>query len=162
MQPFLKIISQFTQLERAIIDASSIIYTEKAGFLNILCDVLNIYSLPEIITEAGNPKIRVQLIHSHTNNKSNDEKLIQTAIDMRLPLISEDRQCLMRMKREKLDYYNALMMLNYLYFRQLISVQEYIDYNTQMRSFARYSKEVWEFGHAVYKAICEGVDVPLC
>lgn len=161
MQPPLKIISQFTRLERAIIDASSIIYAEKAGFLNILCDALNIYCLPEILTEAGNPIIRVKLIHSHTNHKSNDEKLIQTAIEMQFPLISEDKKCLMRMKREKLDYYNALMVLNYLYFRQLINEQEYFDYHTQMQSFARYTKEVWEFGHAVYKAICEGVDVPL-
>ncbi len=161
MQPYRKIISQFAQLENAIIDTSSIIYAGKAGFLEKLCDSLILYCLPEILNEAGTPEIPVKLIHSSQNHKSNDEKLIQTAIKMKLPLISEDRQCLMRMKREKLDYYNTLMMLNYLYFRQQVNKQEYFSHHSQMHSFARYSEEVWEFGHSVYKAICEKTTIPL-
>lgn len=43
--------SQFNQLDKALIDASSIIYANKADFLKMLSTTVKLFSIQEILSE---------------------------------------------------------------------------------------------------------------
>ena len=150
-----QVLSQFQTLSRAVIDASSIIYMHKAGFFAELADTINLYSPPEIVAETGYAHLYISPVACPTNPLSNDKKLITSALKLRWPVVSEDRNILLHMQRSKLPYYNTLMMLNFLLFRKRIDLKSHAMYFKRLKKYAWYSPQVWEFGKNIYNAIAD-------
>lgn len=148
----------FDTLREAFIDASSLIYMRKVGFLQQLQESLSLYSVPEVLQEAGVPKEGFYLALCREENLSNDRKLLHCALERGLPLISEDKALLMKAKRAGLLYYNSLMMLNFLFFKQTIDSKEYKRYCLSLRRYARYSEDIWSYGEKVYQRIKGALD----
>ena len=57
-----KVLDGFHALKEAAIDASSIIYMHKAGFLDTLGRAIDLHSPPEIIAEAGYRDLHIKPI----------------------------------------------------------------------------------------------------
>jgi hypothetical protein len=148
---------QFENLQEALIDASSIIYMSKASFLGNVQETLRLYTLPEILDEVGLENMNLPLVESQQSEMSNDHKLLACAVERRWPLISEDRTLLVQAEQAGLDYYNALMMLNFLLFKRQIDSEQYQQQYESLRKVARYSQEIWEFGEDVYRLITTGI-----
>ena len=144
---------QFTQLQAACIDASSLIYCSKAGLFDLLQQAFRLYTLPEIIAETGFQHLNLTLVRSPHREQSTDQKLLFCAIQQRLPLISEDKQLLKQAEQRGLCYYNTLMMLNFLLYKRLVTQEEYHTYLDKLRSIARYSPAIWQYGAQVYELI---------
>jgi len=149
-----KILWAFERLENALIDTSSILYVQKAGYFGILSTTIQLYSIPEVISETKTQVAGVTLIHSSgPPDLSTDQKLISCALENKLAMISEDKSILRAMNRAEAPYYNALMMLNFLLFSQRIDGDSYHCYFNALKNNARYSKTVWGFGRDIYTAI---------
>ena len=134
-----RVLSEFQTLSRALIDASSIIYMHKVGFLTELANTVNLYSPPEIIAETGFHDLNITPVACTLNSLSNDQKLITAALELRRPVISEDKNILLHMRRANLPYFNSLMMLNFLLFRNRIDPKNHAMYFERLKECAWYS-----------------------
>jgi hypothetical protein len=150
-----EIFSRFNQLNKALIDASSIIYTDRADFLEILATSIRLLSISEILSETGPVSESIKPLIYNATSSSNDQKLISCALDLGLPVISEDKKILMAMKRANRPFFNSLMMLNFLLYHRRIENQQYVEYRMALEKFARYSDEVWKYGAKIQAAINE-------
>ena len=149
------IFSQFNQLDKALIDASSIIYANKANFLEMLTGTLQLFSIHEILIEVGSISDSITPLAHIEKSLSNDQKLVACALHFGLPVISEDKKILMAMKSARKPYFNSLMMLNFLLYRQMIDNLQYARYHLALKQFARYSDEIWKYGAKINAAIKE-------
>ncbi len=153
------ILLAFSRLKQALIDTSSIIYTQKADYLTVLGKTIQLYSIPEVITEIKTEAVGVRIIrHPGSTSLSTDRKLVSCALKNRMAVISEDRGILKAMQRAEAPYYNALMMLNFLLYSQRIDDDGYQNYLDALRRIARYSNEVWEFGRQLHAAVKSKID----
>jgi len=144
----------FEQLKKALIDTSSIIYSQKAGFFSILSRTIQLYSIPEVVSETEKQIPGVALLqHSGSPSVSTDQKLISCALENKLAMISEDKNILTAMQRAEAPYYNSLMMLNLLLFSHRIDDDSYRRYYSALENIARYSETVWQFGKDIYTAV---------
>ena len=148
-------LSQFNRLDKALIDASSIIYAEKADFLELLASSVQLFSIPEILAETGPVTGRIKALACKEASSSNDEKLVSCALHYELPVISEDKKILAAMKRARRPFFNALMMLNFLLYHQKIQDPQYFQYHRALKKFARYSDDIWQYGAQIHTAINE-------
>lgn len=148
-------ISRFDHLNKALIDASSIIYIHRAEYLEILASSIRLFSIKEILSETGPISERIIPISYNETSSSNDQKLISCAMDLRLPIISEDKKILMTMKRADRPFFNSLMMLLFLLYRRRIQNQQYVQYYLALKKFARYSDEIWKYGEKIRTTIKE-------
>ena len=150
-----EVFSQFNQLEKALIDASSIIYANKADFLKMLGATVKLFSINEILSEVGFGFVcdTIKPLTYNENSSSNDQKLVACALHFGLPVISEDKKILMAMKSAKRPFFNSLMMLNFLLYRQMIDNRQYTQYHQALKQFARYSDEIWKYGAKIHAAI---------
>jgi hypothetical protein len=149
-----KTLRAFEHLKKALIDTSSIIYSQKAGFFSILSRTIQLYSIPEVISETEQQVPGIVLLqHSGSPSLSTDRKLISCALENKLAMISEDKSILAAMQRAEAPYYNSLMMLNLLLFSHRIDDDSYRRYYSALENFARYSRAVWEFGRDIYTAV---------
>lgn len=151
---------RFDRLKEAAIDASSIIYMLKAGYLGLLGSTITLRSVPEIVAETGWPGLPVTLVsidrrpgpaspaRSASGSPpqgaavSNDELLLTFAKEAGLPVVSEDRAILRAAEDEGLDYYNSLMMLAFLRYRGRIDQQWYEEAKARLLDVARYGADV--------------------
>jgi hypothetical protein len=148
------ILGAFGRLKKALIDTSSIIYVQKAGYFDALAGTIQLYSIPEVISEFKTHAAGVTLIHPQESpSLSTDQKLIACALENELAMISEDKRILRAMGRARAPYYNALMMLNFLLFSQKIDDEGYRRYYSALENIARYSEPVWKFGKDIYTAV---------
>ena len=149
-----KTLRAFDRLKKALIDTSSIIYSQKAGFFSILNRTIKLYSIPDVISETEKQVPGVVLLQCYGSpSLSTDQKLIACALENKLAMISEDKIILRAMQRAGASYYNSLMMLNFLLFSQKIDDDSYQRFHCALEDIARYSEAVWKFGRHVYAAI---------
>ena len=146
-------VAQFGLLQKAMIDASSIIYARKAGFISILKDNLELITIPEVIAEAGDDADEISPIHCSGTTKTVDDKFVQCALQNDLPVISEDKKILNLLKKTHLPYFNVLMMLNFLSYIDAIDREQYTAYYRALQKFAWYSPQIWTYGDAVHRII---------
>jgi len=152
-KPPQEVLAQFKALKRAMIDASSIIYARKAGFISILQANLELITIPEIKAEAGDDAGDIETMHCKATSESVDEKLVHCALQNNLPVISEDKKILSKLKQTHLPYFNVLMMLNFLSYIEAIDGDQYSHYYTALQEFAWYSPKIWYYGSRVRSAI---------
>ncbi len=149
-----KTLHAFKRLKNAVIDTSSIIYAQKAGFFRLLSRTIDLYAIPDVISETEKQVTGVGLLRFYgPPSLSTDQKLIACALENKLAMISEDKIILRAMQRAGAPYYNSLMMLNFLLFSQKIDDDSYRRYHGALENIARYSEAVWKFGRHVYAAI---------
>jgi len=67
-----EIFSRFDLLDKALIDASSIIYTHRADFLEILESSIKLFSIPEILSETGPVSKGIETLTCKRNASSID------------------------------------------------------------------------------------------
>jgi hypothetical protein len=144
----------FDLLKKALIDTSSVIYIQKAGYFDILGRTIQLYSIPEVLSEikTGAPGVRV-MRSSGSASLSTDQKLVCCALDNKMAMISEDKRILTALQCAEAPYYNALMMLNLLLYSQKIDDEGYRHYYLALKKIARYSAAVWEFGRYIYSTV---------
>lgn len=147
------ILKNFSELTEAVIDASSIIYMHKAGYLELLSRKIQLFSLPEIMIETSIPNRKIELIENRIPGKTNDDNLLDLAIRKQLPIISEDKKLLLKAGRADLQFYNSLMMLCFLLYKDKITKLDYKKYHKELTTIARYNQYVWDFGEKVFKII---------
>ena len=149
------IFNQFDRLDRALIDASSIIYMDRIDLLEILASAIRLFSIQEILSETGSVSKGIKPFDYHITAPSNDQKLIACALDSGLALISEDKKILMAMKRAARPFFNTLTVLNFLLYRRRIQNRQYLQYHRSLTQIARYSDDIWKYGAAVHAEIKE-------
>jgi hypothetical protein len=147
------------RLRRACIDASTIIYAHKAGFLRAAAEALDLMSTERVLSEAGyqEPLIRPVREGPDMDRLSADEGLVAVALDLGVPVISDDKRILIAAKAGGLDRFNAVMVLHLLYLRGRISIREHAECQQSLREFAWYSGWIWEFGRQCFDLICHEV-----
>mgnify|MGYP006305228423 CR=1 FL=1 len=135
---------RFDVIEEAAIDASSMIYMLKSGFLGLLGSTITLVSIPPVIAETGWNELPVTVNEGPEVPKeaSNDERLLAFAVGRRLPLISEDRALLTGAEEAGLDYYNSLMMLALLRYRERLDDSWFREARGRLLGIARYGSEV--------------------
>ncbi|MFH2002109.1 MAG: hypothetical protein ABIK28_20715 [Planctomycetota bacterium] len=148
-----ELIPQFESMDRALIDASSMIYLSKAGCFDRLGMVIRLHALAEIIEEAGECPESVLTVRSPYPRLSNDEKLIACAVEMQLPVITEDRRIVLRLAGKNHPVFNALMMLCFLAHKKAVDGREYSRFLEALEKVAWYGPKVWEFGRRVYEQV---------
>jgi hypothetical protein len=143
-------INRLRSLTEAAVDASSIIYMLKAGFLGLLGHTIRLVTIEAVRDETGwrPPEVEVRREPAldpglpGPGALSNDERLLRFAADSGLPVISEDRGLLEEAGRRGLDYYNSLMMLLLLRHRGRIDDAWYVEARDRLLSVGRYSDEI--------------------
>lgn len=150
---------EFDALTGAAVDASSIIYMLKAGFLGLLGHTIRLVTIEAIRDETGwqPPEVEVRWEPSLKHGEpgvcppgpgpeaealSNDERLLRFAAASRLPVVSEDRGLLEEAEGRGIDYYNSLMMLLLLRYRKRIDDQWYAEARDRLLSIGRYGGEI--------------------
>jgi len=146
-------INAFESLKEAAIDACSLIYLIKAGLLGTLGAAISLISVEEVIDETGWHHLPVESVESNKSIFANDKKLIDLAITRQLPLISDDKEVLEAAYDNGLPHYNSLMILNYLYFINRVSEEDYSEYESRIIEAARYTPIVVNYSRDVFHRI---------
>lgn len=150
---------QFDHLSQAIIDTSSLIYLQEIDLLTSAGRWIRLWTVPGVVREFGAaaaecPIHVIDEKNSTDGADSTDDTLCRAAAGCRLPIISEDRQILMRARKSNLPYFNTLMVLNFLLYKKALDLLEYQTAFDRLRTMARYSDKVYEFGGRVFAEIC--------
>lgn len=135
------------------IDASSMIYHLKIGLLGSLAAEVRLISTEQVIAEVGWPHLPVKSYLLEDEGLSNDESLLFLARREGFPLLSEDKEILENARDEGMEHYNTLMMLNYLFMKKRITVDEYPEYLERLKDCSHYSQYVLDYGKAVFSLI---------
>lgn len=154
------VFSQFDILDRALIDTSSLIYLSKIRILSVAAQTLRLMTVPGVIKEFGSVKEieRIEIVELNeiqTVKEDTDLHLVETAKHLRLPLISEDKQMLMQAKRSGLPFFNTLMVMNFLAYKNVIDPAMYQDALLLLQDEAYYDAFIFEYGKMVYEKITE-------
>lgn len=148
-----RILLQFRQLHHALIDASSIIYMEKAGYLKTVSDILTLYSPEKVIQETGYRGLNIQPLAVGKRAMPPDEILLHCARQRMWPVITEDMGIIRQLERDELSYFNALMMLEFVLYRNLIGLEEYARHRQKLLLHAWYSSEIVKLGETVHQML---------
>ena len=149
------VLKQFDQLDQVLVDTSSLIYMHKINVFYHLKKALQVCTIKPVIEEFGSPLPGVRLIQPKYRNidLQTDEQLLMVSVQGQIPLISEDRMILMKLDEKNIPYFNTLMVLNYLRYKNEIVDSEYNGFLRELYKIARYSDTIYEFGKLVYEDI---------
>ena len=148
---------RFTRLAEAAIDASSVIYVLKAGFLRLLGATVTLRTVRSVFAETQWPSLPVTGVADavevrdtvsrfpappETDRRPNDTRLLDFAVASSLPRISDDKTLLVAAKEQGLEYYNSLMMLALLRYRGRIDEVWYGEAFARLLKISRYGEDV--------------------
>lgn len=146
-----KTLFEFSLLEKAIIDSSSIIYLQKIGLLDTLAAEINLLTVNDVKSECSF-STNISLINEN-HPLPVDQQIIYLSVLKKMPVISDDYKILSSVKKSTVPYFNSLMMISFLFFKKIISKDDYIYYLSMLKKIARYSDYVWKYGDAVFEEI---------
>ena len=149
------VFKQFDQLNQVLVDTSSLIYMHKINVFTHLQRVLSVSTIESVIEEYSFPLPDIRIIKPKLNfsDLQTDEQLLMVSVQGQIPLISEDRMILMKLDERKIPYFNTLMLLNYLRYKNEIVDPEYDGFLKELKKIARYSDTIYEYGKFVYEEI---------
>ena len=152
------ILHQFETLDRAIIDTSSVIYLSTIDLLKATTKNLHLITVAGVVKETGEDalfkNIEIVDIFSKTDARTDtDQCVVNMAVHLKIPVISEDKKVLMNAKRAGLAYFNSLMILNFLLYKGVIQKDFYGKSLHRLKQSAHYSEDVYRFGKTVYEWI---------
>lgn len=146
-----RVLARLERIKVVVIDASSIIYAEKSGFLNLLCGAIRLRTIPQVFAETGRCYPGIELVESvevQSGRRETDYLLFHTAQNLGKPLVSEDRAILLRCKNADIEYYNAYMMLIMLTARRI--VDDPSPYRSTLLDVAHYGRPVIEYADSFF------------
>lgn len=146
-------IEQFKTLDICLIDTSSLIYLKRLGIAEKTGHSLHLYTIPEVVREFGTMPDYIRLLSVNIPVSGVDKKLLACAIRSHWPLISEDKDLLKAMNHHGLTYFNALMMIYFLFFKGIITPPECRALVTELKTFARYSRHIWTYGYVLAEGL---------
>lgn len=157
------ILKEWDRLKQAVIDSSSVIYAQKAGFFALLRGAMDLVTVPGVMEETGMEPDRLRIEPVPIGSKIPagsagqgmpvDTQVASLALSLNLPLISEDRKLLRGFGETGLPFYNSLMMLHYLLYRGLLAIREHDACLTRLLAVARYSQKVLTYGNTLYMEV---------
>ena len=149
------VFKQFDQLNQVLVDTSSLIYMHKINVFTQLQRVLSVSTIESVIEEYGFPLPGVRILQPKHGSLDlqTDEQLLMVSIQGKIPLVSEDRMILMKLDERKIPYFNTLMVLNYLRYKNEIVDSEYDGFLRELKKIAHYSDTIYEYGKFVYEEI---------
>jgi hypothetical protein len=141
------VFERLTRLKAAIIDTSSIIYLQKAGFLQPVAGAIKLLTIPQVIEEIGHGGLPVEIISppETTGGEKTDRILFASAMILHKPMISEDRAILLKCRERGVEYYNAYNMLIMLRLRNLRAEADFDRYEENLLAVAHYGKFVIDY-----------------
>lgn len=153
------ILADLRELRGGIIDTSTLIYGQQVQVLPVLARQWRLVLIPQVVAEFGEHPSQMELLPDVLSG-STDEALLATAIDLQLPLFSEDGRLLRRARACHHPHYNSLMLLLALLVQRRISPVEHDRYRAALIRVARYSPAVLAWGEALQQAIADSMVVP--
>jgi len=183
------VLSRFDRLSSLLVDTSSLIRVENAGFLPVLAQVLRLYTIPEVCEEYGAgskrywfpPEVRVlegarngvlppeadsrprdirypnqPTCARESASLPTDTRVLETARDLHLPILSEDRKILQKADLGGVEYYNALMMLEFLLYRGNLGDAVYEKSREILLAQSRYGRGVLRYAESLHVFILKG------
>lgn len=141
-------------IELISVDASSIIYLLKIGILGYTAAEIKLITTDNIIKEVGWPHLPIKSYPVENENHTNDESVVDLAVKHHIPVLSEDREVLMNARTHGLNYYNSLMILNYLLLKKRIDINEYSEYLKRLTEISHYSEDILDYG-ACFRVLVE-------
>lgn len=188
-EELVRVLSQFDRLSALLVDTSSIIRVDNAGFLPVLAQALRLYAIPEVREEyregsrggefpsgvrvlerAGDRGLRPEADERPRHVRGPDQstspqesaslptdlRILQTARNLHFPILSEDRKILQKAELAGLEYYNALMMLEFLLYRGEMGGAAYEKSKELILSQARYGRGVLRYAESLHAFILKG------
>jgi len=135
---------------------------KKAGFLALLGQTIELATVAEVVAETGFddlpatvlPPLSIQRTADAAEKlPAVDELLIEQAVALRLPVITEDRKMMLRLDQKRIPFFNALMMLHLLLYRRKLDLPTHTDYLDRLFAVSRYSDRVRAYGEEVLQAV---------
>ena len=143
-----RVIARLERLRSAVIDASSIIYMTKSGYFADLRRTVKLMTIPAVTDEVGLPELELAIVQAPDSREETDRQLFATAVDLRKPLVSEDRAILRKCRETGVEYYNAYMMLLLLRLRRVIDADRYGAYRSRLIEVAHYGRNVLDYAES--------------
>ena len=140
-------------IKEVSIDASSIIYLLKVGLLGSVAAEIHLVSSQQIIDEVGWPHLPVNSYIMKNENLTNDETIVKLAVSRHISVLSEDREVLKNAETNGLNYYNTLMILNYLLLKKRIDILEYPEYLSRLIEVSHYSQDIIDYGASIMELV---------
>ena len=134
-----EVIQQFKALDQAVIDACSMIYLNKLQLLPLLAKQIQLFTPQLIFEETGFGEQKGIIVKESPNFSLPDKQLMAMALQLNLPLISDDGQVLKVAQKMKLTYFNSLMMVIFLYFKKEINFSTLQQKKVQLLNLAYYA-----------------------
>ena len=154
MNSVVKVPIEFVKgIKELSIDASSIIYLLKIGLLGSLSAEIKLLATSVIIEEVGFPHLPIQALDIDNKDLTNDQSVVELARIKQIPVLSEDQEVLKNAESNGLQYYNTLMMLNYLFFKKRLTEKNYPEYLCRLIGVAHYSSDILAYGEEMFKKI---------
>lgn len=118
---------------------------------------LRLVLIPQVVAEFGRHPHEMDLVPS-TAQGTTDETLLHTAIELHLPLFSEDGRLLRRAQALHHPHYNTLMLLLALFAQGRIAPADYDRLRSDLLRVARYARAVVALGQALHQALISSMD----
>ena len=144
-----QILDELKKFQGGVADTSTLIYLDRINLLPRVSKFFQLLITPDVVREFGRPPAGC-ILCGETCVGDADQAVLQLATELRLPVLSEDRQLLMSSRGLGLKYYNTLMILLALLHQQKLSLAEYQRAYSFLRKIARYSPAVWQVGEQVF------------
>ncbi len=152
-----QMVEELRGLQGGVIDTSTLIYGEHLHLLPLLTQQLRLVLIPQVVAEFGSHPHEMDLVPS-TAQGTTDETLLHTAIELHLPLLSEDGRLLRRAQALHHPHYNTLMLLLALLAQGQIAPAEYDRLHSDLLRVARYAPAVVAQGQALHQAFISSMD----
>jgi hypothetical protein len=147
-------VARVAALSCGCIDASTIIYAQKAGFFRRLEGSISLVSTAAVLSEAGYSGSSIALVQAD-RRLSPDDGLVAAARRDGLAVLTDDRKIVNAAKRAGLDCFNAVMLLHLLYLRGVVNSEEHHFYLCRLLQFAWYGPRIRAFADACYRVVLE-------
>ncbi|WP_448875256.1 hypothetical protein [Desulfobulbus propionicus] len=151
--------AELKDLRGGVADTSTLIYLENLGLLPLVGQWLLFVLTPQVITEFGRQP-EGMLLFPATSTTTADDAVVQTAVRLGLPILSEDGRLLRQARRLRHPHYNSLMLLLALQAQGVLPASECTRLRQTLLGFARYSSAVIAHGDRVLQMIREAGDHP--
>lgn len=155
-----RICSELQGLRGGVVDTSTLIYLDTLKILPMAGQWLQFVLTPQVIAEFGRQPEGIRRVATAVAPTA-DDAVVQTAVKLGLPILSEDGRVLRQARRMQHPHYNTLMLLLALHAQGKLSYPEFTRQQQALLVFARYSSAVIAYGERVLQMIRGSADHPL-
>lgn len=150
-------VASFDRIERLIVDTSSLIQCERAGFLDVLTSEFAPLTVRAVVEEWGRPAGSIEVADDPSVSERDaaaigdtDAQLVALARGTGLPVLSEDRKLTLRLESSRLDYYNAYIILLALFYRGRVDSIQFESRRNQLIEGTRYPARMSNYAERVF------------